>query len=106
MKLQPQIPSDEQAGSVETLGLAQLAAASIPVAETFLFEVVRHRGHWRTLHGGKHSSPFADQAAAILAAKKLARRKGQEGYSVEVILRRTDGDSVAQTVDTDECLSR
>jgi hypothetical protein len=69
-------------------------------------EIVRHRGHWRTLIGGKHSTPFADQPAAILAAKTLARRKRDLGQSVEVILRRTDGESVVQSIDDDECVSR
>ena len=78
-------------------------AAGKPDNQAFVFEVVRHRGHWRTLRTGKRSLPFPDQTAAILAAKKLARQKKAEGYSVEVILRRTDGDSVVQSVDTDEC---
>ena len=77
-------------------------AAGKPDTQAFVFEV-RHRGHWRTLHSGKRSSPFPDQTAAILAAKKLARQKKTEGHSVAVILRRTDGDSVVQSVDTDEC---
>jgi hypothetical protein len=79
----------------------QRAVASV----SFVFEVVRHRGHWRTLHCAKHSAPFPDQAAAILAAKKLARNKRDLGHAVEVILRRTDGASVVQPVDGDECLS-
>jgi hypothetical protein len=83
----------------------RLGAAGEADKQSFMFEVVRHRGHWRTLHGGKRSSPFSDQTAAILAAKKLARRKRAEGHSVEVILRRTDGDSIAQSVDTDDCSS-
>ena len=79
----------------------QRAVASV----SFVFEVVRHRGHWRTLHRAKHSAPFPDQGAAILAAKKLARHKRDLGHAVEVILRRTDGTSVAQSIDGDECLS-
>ena len=78
-------------------------AAGKPDNPAFVFEVVRHRGHWRTLRTGKRSLPFPDQTAAILAAKKLARQKKAEGHSVAVILRRTDGDSVVQSVDTDEC---
>ena len=44
-----------------------------PVAEmvpiSMVFEVVRHRGHWRTFHGNKHSSGFPDQGSAVAAAK-------------------------------------
>lgn len=48
-------------------------------AVSFVFEVVRYRGHWRTLHCARRSSPFPDQTAAILAAKKLARSKRDQG---------------------------
>jgi hypothetical protein len=86
---------------------AKAGAAEQPVVASvsFVFEIVRHRGHWRTLHCAKHSAPFRDQSAAILAAKKLARNKRDLGHTVEVILRRTDGDSVVQSIDGDECLS-
>jgi hypothetical protein len=94
----------DRAKEIEVLRQVRLDAADTP-RTSFVFEVVRFRGHWRTLHNGKRSSPFTDQAAAILAAKKLARQKTAEGHSVEVILRRADGDSVAQSVDTDECCS-
>ena len=85
---------------------AAAGAAEQPVVASvsFVFEVVRHRGHWRTRHCAKHSAPFVDQSAAILAAKKLARSKRDLGHTVEVILRRTDGDSVVQSIDGDECL--
>ncbi len=92
----------DQSGKIETV---RLADAGKLLSEPLLFEVVRYRGRWRTLHGGKRSTPFADQAAAILAAKKLARLKVNEGYSVQVILRRMDGQSVIQSIDTDECRS-
>jgi len=72
---------------------------------SLVFEVVRHRGRWRTLHRGKLSPPFSDQTAAVLAAKALARKKRERGHSVEVVLRRTDGESVVQSVDDDECVS-
>jgi predicted DNA-binding WGR domain protein len=68
----------------------------------FVFEVVRHRGHWRTLHRNKHSTPFPDQAAAVLAAKELARKKRDQGHDVEVRLVRTDGQVVVQPVDEEE----
>ena len=111
----PQVPTEmfkererafsDRAKKIEVLREARLAAAGEMPRTSFVFEIVRFRGHWRTLHNGKHSSPFTDQAAAILAAKKLARQKTAEGHSVEVILRRADGDSVAQSIDTDECCS-
>ncbi|WP_119300754.1 hypothetical protein [Dongia deserti] len=72
---------------------------------SLVFEVVRHRGRWRTLHRGKLSPPYSDQAAAVLAAKAVARKKREQGYSVEVVLRRTDGKSVVQSIDDDECVS-
>ena len=95
----------ERGAMIETLRAARLADAGKSGHETFVFEVVRYRGHWRTLHNGKRSTPFADQAAAILAAKKLARLKIGDGHVVQVILRRTDGESVIQSIDTDECCS-
>lgn len=111
----PQVPSDsfkqreqalaERAMKIEALRRERLASAQVRPA-SLVFEIVRHRGHWRTLHGGKHSSPLSDQAAAVLAAKKLARRKRDLGHAVEVILRRTDGECVVQSIDDDECMSR
>ena len=85
-------------------GLGAIAEAPVE-ATALVFEIVRHRGHWRTLHGAKRSSPFPDQTAAIMAAKRLARQKRDSGHAVEVILRRTDGDCVVQSVDGDECVS-
>ena len=92
----------DRARKIEVLRQARLGAAGEAPRTSLVFEIVRFRGHWRTLHNGKRSSPFTDQAAAILAAKKLARQKTAEGHSVKVILRRADGESVAQSVDTDE----
>ena len=93
----------DRAAKIEALRAACLAGQSI--SATAVFEVVRYRGHWRTLHNGQRSTPFADQRAAILAAKKLARLKLGGGRSAEVILRRVDGESVIQTIDNDECCS-
>jgi hypothetical protein len=67
-----------------------------------LFEVVRHRGHWRVLHHNKHSTPHTDQLAAIVAGKRLARKKRKLGHPVEVRLVRTDGQVVVQDVDTEQ----
>jgi len=58
---------------------------------TLLYEVVRHRGHWRVLHIGKHSPPLADQAAATAAATELAQQARESGRTVVVRLLRTDG---------------
>lgn len=111
----PQLPSQvaqerdrafaERASKIEALRQRRLASPAI-VPEKLSFEIVRHRGHWRTRHAGRHSSPLADQAAAILAAKKLARKKRELGHQVEVILRRTDGESVLQSIDDDESTPR
>ena len=103
----PQRPSDafnererrsaEQAQKIQALRQARLAKVGADAPGLHVFEVVRYRGHWRTLHGAKRSSPYADQAAAILAAKKLAKVKQDQGHAVKVILQRTDGNAVIQT---------
>lgn len=104
----PQVPSDafkerelafaERAKKIDALRLKRLANSPKRPA-SLVFEIVRYRGHWRTLHGGKHSSPFPDQAAAIAAAKSLAKSKREMGHAVEVLLRRTDGKSAIQSLD-------
>jgi len=73
--------------------LDQAAAAHL------VFAIVRHRGYWRTLHAKKHSSAFPGQEAAITVTKKLAKTKRDQGYTVEVVLRRTDGNNVMQQID-------
>jgi hypothetical protein len=110
----PQEPSDaskereraiaERARKIERLRQIRLDSpeGALP---SLVFEVVRHCGRWRTLHRGKLSPPFSDQTAAVLAAKALARKKRELGHSVEVVLRRTDGESVVQSIDDDECVS-
>jgi Uncharacterized protein conserved in bacteria (DUF2188) len=110
----PQVPSETikerdrafavQAEKVESLRLARLASAGQTAPAPLLFEVVRLRGHWRTRHGGKSSAAFPDQASAIVAAKKLAIAKRNEGRAVKVLLQRTDGKEVIQPID-DECQS-
>ncbi|HET6620319.1 MAG TPA: hypothetical protein VFG64_10285 [Dongiaceae bacterium] len=106
----PQLPSEaflereramaERSDKIEGLRLTRLAngnqTASPP---SVLFEVVRHRGHWRTLHLKRHSVPFSDQGAAIAAAKALARNRRGLGRAVEVVLVRTDGQRVSQPID-------
>lgn len=88
----------ERAHKIEALRRARIANpdTSLPV---LLFEVVRHRGHWRVLHHHRHSTPFANQAAAISAARERAREKRDLGHPVEVYLRRTDGKVVVQPID-------
>ena len=110
----PQVPSETikerdrafavQAEKIESLRLARLARAGEPAPAPLLFEVIRLRGHWRTRHGGKSSAAFPDQASAIVAAKKLAIAKRNEGRAVKVLLQRTDGKEVIQPID-DECQS-
>lgn len=96
----------ERINQIATLRAVRVSSPGNAAPQALIFEVVRYRGHWRTLHNGKRSAPLADQAAAVLAAKKLARQKESEGNMVEVILRRTDGDSVTQSINTDECCSK
>lgn len=95
----------EKADAIESLRRKRVGAQIAP-AEAFLVEIVRYRGQWRTLHSRKHSAAFPDQSAAILAAKKLARQKRALGHPVEVVLRRTDGIAVVQSIDDDACVSR
>ena len=64
-----------------------------------VFEIVRHRGYWRTRHRNKHSTPCSDQAAAVLAAKALARKQRELGNPVQVWLVRSDGQIVDQPLD-------
>lgn len=93
----------EQTKKMEALRQARLGgSASTRSPPSLVFEVVRHRGHWRTLHRNKHSTPFLDQAAAILAAKALARKKRDLGHAVEVRLVRNDGQVVTLDQERDE----
>jgi hypothetical protein len=104
-KRSPQKPSEafaerersfaKTAARVEALRQARVSADQ----PSLLFEVVRHRGSWRILHRGKHTSPFSDQTAAILAAVKQAKGKRETGNTVEVRLNRTDGVVVIQSLD-------
>jgi hypothetical protein len=89
----------ESAAKVEALRQARVKAGQPASAPVLVFEVVRHRGSWRILHRGKHTSPFSDQTAAIMAAIKQAKAKRETGAAVEVRLNRTDGDVVVQPLD-------
>jgi hypothetical protein len=82
-----------QASKLENLRLRRMAN------EQLVYEVVRHRGHWRILHLEKYSKPFEDEAAAIDAAKQTAKDRAKRGHPVEVILRQTDGQSVTCALD-------
>lgn len=66
-----------------------LVPPSLPTLE---YEVVRHRGHWRVLHIGKHSAPCDSQDAAIAAAVDQAKRSLAQGRLALVRLKRTDGE--------------
>lgn len=77
----------------------EAAAALVPTGEvtaaeplpTLVYDVVRHRGHWRVLHIGKHSAALPSQKAAIEQAMKLAIESKAAGRNVVVRLNRTDG---------------
>jgi hypothetical protein len=76
------------------LASAVAAAYDAPFVETLptmTYDVVRHRGHWKVLHIGKHSAPHPNQKAAIDSAMKLATQYQASGRSVAVRLNRTDG---------------
>lgn len=93
----------ERAKKIELLRQARLAGGGADATSgPLVFEVVKHRGHWRTRHRKKYSSSYADQAAALLAAKTLARKKRELGHMVEVRLCRTDGQVVVQSIDTEQ----
>lgn len=66
-------------------------AAFAEALPTMTYDVVRHRGHWKVLHVGKHSQPHPNQQAAIESAMKLAKEGKAAGRSVVVRLNRTDG---------------
>jgi Uncharacterized protein conserved in bacteria (DUF2188) len=86
------------AARVEALRQARVEADQ-PANAPLLFEVVRHRGSWKIRHRGKHTSPFSDQTAAIMAAVKQAKAKRETGAAVEVRLNRTDGGVILQPLD-------
>jgi hypothetical protein len=65
--------------------------ATADALPTLCYEVVRHRGHWRVLHLGKHSQPHASQEAAIGSVMKIALKQEAAGRTVTVKLLRTDG---------------
>jgi Uncharacterized protein conserved in bacteria (DUF2188) len=87
---------------VHDLSEAAIEAGGVKLAEplpTLTYDVVRHRGHWRVLHIGKHSAPHPSQAAAIACAMKLAAESKAAGRSVVVRLNRTDGRIFDLTID-------
>ena len=91
----------ERAKKIELLRQARLAGAVESKPEPLVFEVVRHRGQWRTLHRKKYSKSYADQVAALEAAKTLAREKRALGHTVEVRLCRADGQVVVRLIDNE-----
>lgn len=92
----------ERAKKIEALRQVRLAGATGSTPEPLVFEVVRHRGHWRTLHRRKYSKSYADQVAALHAAKTLAREKRALGHAVEVRLCRADGQIIVQVIDNEQ----
>ena len=74
---------------MDTPHTKDLAQPALPTLE---YEVVRHRGHWRILHIGKHSIPLDSQDAAIAAAVHQAKQSIAQGRVALVRLKRTDGD--------------
>jgi len=75
------------------------ASQSEEVLPLLTYEVVRHRGHWRVLHIGKHSAPHLDQEAAKAAAMESARQAKASGREVAVRLLRTDGEVIELDLD-------
>jgi hypothetical protein len=86
----------EASGALASAGEATLAEP-LP---TLIYDVVRHRGHWRVLHIGKHSAALPNQKAAIEQAMKLALESKAAGRNVAVRLNRTDGRVFDLTVES------
>lgn len=82
----------------ESLAVAGEATFVEPLP-TLTYDVVRHRGHWRVLHIGKHSAAYPNQKAAIAQAMKLAMESKAAGRDVMVRLNRTDGRVFELSVD-------
>ena len=91
--------SAEQLSAAPKEGRDDFQPSSPP--PTLVFEIVRYRGYWRTRHRNKHSKPYSDQEAAVLAAKALARKMREQGNPVQVCLVRSDGQIVDQPLDGD-----
>jgi hypothetical protein len=66
-------------------------ATIIEALPTLTYDVVRHRGHWKVLHVGRHSASHPSQKSAIDSAVKLALESRAAGRNVLVRLNRTDG---------------
>lgn len=66
-------------------------ATVIEALPTLTYDVVRHRGHWKVLHVGRHSASRPSQKSAIDSAVKLALESRAAGRNVLVRLNRTDG---------------
>jgi hypothetical protein len=66
-------------------------ATVIEALPTLTYDVVRHRGHWKVLHVGRHSASHPSQKSAIDSAVKLALESRAAGRNVLVRLNRTDG---------------
>jgi hypothetical protein len=77
-------------GAMTTAGIASDATA-IEALPTMTYDVVRHRGHWKVLHVGRHSASYPSQKSAIDSAMKLAMESRAAGRNVLVRLNRTDG---------------
>lgn len=78
----------DMAGATADIAVEATVIEALP---TVTFDVVRHRGHWRVLHVGRHSAPHPNQKSAIDSAVKLAIESKVAGRTVLVRLNRTDG---------------
>ena len=94
---------NERARTIEALRQRRTnTVRAVQESNLHLYEIVLSRGHWRMLHNNRHSTAYADQAAAILASKVIARKKRALGLAVEVRLIRSDGQVVVQSLDGDQ----
>ena len=57
-------------------------ATAVEPLPTMTYDVVRHRGHWKVLHVGRHSASHPSQKSAIDSAVKLAMESKAAGRNV------------------------
>ncbi|MBA4096890.1 MAG: hypothetical protein C0484_09005 [Rhodospirillum sp.] len=74
-----------------TVEATAVEATAVEPLPTMTYDVVRHRGHWKVLHVGRHSASHPSQKSAIDSAVKLAMESKAAGRNVVVRLNRTDG---------------
>ena len=81
----------EQDRSMDTPNAKDLTPPSLPILE---YEVVRHRGHWRVLHVGKHS---ANATVDAQLPPPSLRQKNDRSRPVAQASKTDDGDDAERS---------